>query len=371
MTDPDLTRASAYDFALPGEQIAVAPPPERRAARLLAVEPGRSLQDLVIPDLVGLLEPGDVLVVNDVRVSPARLFARRETGGLVELLVVGTSAEGIWDPSDRECLALFRSNRRVRVGEPLAVDGVGASVTLVSHAAESDGPARFALDAPVLEVLERAGRLPLPPYIERQRSERCPDERFDELDAERYQTVWARTPGAVAAPTAGLHFDAALLRELEAKGVVVAPVTLVVGIGTFRPVKAESLDEHVMHAERYRVPDETAAAIAACRASGGRVVAVGTTVVRTLEAAAIGDGRVRAGDGETALFVRPGYHFRVVDALVTNFHLPRSTLLALVCALGGYGPVMGAYRHAVAAGYRFFSYGDAMFVVNAGERSDA
>jgi S-adenosylmethionine:tRNA ribosyltransferase-isomerase len=349
-TDPATLRLSDYDFELPDALIAQHPPAVRGASRLLHVAPGDApgaprLADRVFGDLPRLLAPGDLLVMNDTRVIKARLHGAKASGGRVELLVERVTGE-------RDAVAMIRASHPPQPGSTLAFDG--ASATVVSR----DG-AFFALafDAPVLPLLERAGRLPLPPYIRHA---------ADDEDDERYQTVYARHPGAVAAPTAGLHFDDAMLAALEAAGIGRAFVTLHVGAGTFQPVREEDPSRHVMHAERYHVPEATAAAIAAARARGARVVAIGTTSLRTLEAAADADGRVAAGWGETALFVRPGYRFRVVDRLLTNFHLPRSTLLMLVAAFVGFDAMRAAYAHAVAQRYRFFSYGDAMLVEPAG-----
>lgn len=354
---PDLDDIAAYDYELPAARIAERPAAARTGSRLLALVDG-ALEDARFPAIEQLLQPGDLLVVNDAKVTPVRLRGRRATGGRVELFVLGFGAEGDWADPSRPWITMTRSNRGVDEGESVDVDGraflrgaVRADGTTAWHAPEGAG----------VEWLEQAGAMPLPPYILKRRRDAGQDEDQAE-DRDRYQTVYARSPGAVAAPTAGLHFDAALLRRLEARGVERAHVSLLVGAGTFKPVSAGRLSDHELHEEHYVVPEATVGAIAACRARGGRVVAVGTTVVRTLEAAALANGEVVAGPGRTRLFVRPGFRFRVVDALVTNFHLPRSTLLALVCAFGGYAPVMEAYRHAVDAGYRFYSYGDAMFL---------
>ena len=353
--DPAALRLSDYDFALPDELIAQHPPAVRGASRLLHVSPvagpgggpthgpaaGPRLTDLAFRDLPRLLAPGDLLVMNDTRVIKARLHGTKASGGRVELLVERVTGE-------RDAVAMIRASHPSQPGSTLAFDGASATVR------SRDG-AFYALsfDTAVLPLLERAGRLPLPPYIRHA---------ADDEDDARYQTVYARHPGAVAAPTAGLHFDDALLAELAAGGVERAFVTLHVGAGTFQPVREDDPSRHVMHSERYHVPEATVAAIAATRARGGRVVAIGTTSLRTLEAAADADGRVAAGWGETALFIRPGYRFRVVDRLLTNFHLPKSTLLMLVAAFVGLDAMHAAYAHAVAHRYRFFSYGDAMLV---------
>jgi S-adenosylmethionine:tRNA ribosyltransferase-isomerase len=337
-------RVADYHYDLPPEQIAQAPCDRRDASRLLHVV-GDGLADRVFTDIARLVPDGAVLVVNDTRVIPARLAARKPSGGAVEILLL----EPV-DPArpDGPWTALARASKPIRPGLLLAVAG-GASARVL---AVDSGTLTIELDRPPLDVAERSGEVPLPPYIER-----APDP----ADRERYQTVYAAAPGAVAAPTAGLHFTPELLAALEARGIARATVTLHVGLGTFAPVRTDSLRDHRMHRERYTIPQATAALIA----SGRPVVAVGTTVVRALEAAASGPRRVAAGPGSTDLFIGPGFTFNVVDHLVTNFHLPGSTLLVLVSAFAGYHRVLAAYRHAVAAGYRFFSYGDAMLLARA------
>ncbi len=336
-------RRSDFHFDLPEELIAQRPAAERRGSRLLVLDGAEeTLQDRLFTDLPGLLRPGDLLVFNDTRVIPARLYGRKESGGQVEVLVERITAE-------REVLAHVRASKSPKPGSWLTLEEqVEVEVT------GRDG-ALFALrfPGPVLEILKQVGHMPLPPYIEREAVE---------SDAERYQTVYARKEGAVAAPTAGLHFDEAMLAHLEQMGIESAYVTLHVGAGTFQPVRTDDIREHVMHSEYIEVPEAVVEAVAQTRARGGRVVAVGTTVVRSLESAARG-GELRAFQGETDIFIYPGYSFRVVDAMITNFHLPESTLLMLVSAFAGYEQVMRAYRHAVAEKYRFFSYGDAMFVL--------
>jgi len=302
-----------------------------------------------------VLRPGDLLVVNDTRVIPARLFGRRRPGGgRVELLLIEPHGEREWD-------ALARPGRKARPGTVLDLDargqdepdGAGLCVEVVAKG--EDGRHRIRFSEPVGPHLERLGHVPLPPYIKRQDGAE---------DRERYQTVWADRPGAIAAPTAGLHLTHEILAALEARGIAHARVTLHVGIGTFKPVTTKLVHEHTMDSERFEIPPETAEAIWRTRRDGGRVVAVGTTVVRTLESAAVGEGpdAVAVGAGSTELFIVPGYRFRVVDVLLTNFHLPRSTLLMLVSAFAGRERVLAAYREALAAGYRFYSYGDAMLV---------
>lgn len=354
-----MDQTDAYDYALPPELIADTPAAQRTGSRLLEV--GRfDCVDRPFAEIEVLLRPGDLLVVNDAKVTPVRLFGERPTGGRVEVFVVGFGAAGWWEDPERPWRAMLKSNRRVAEGEVLQI-GEDRFSLVERH---DDGTVSLdPLDGATAALFEDRGEVPLPPYIVRRRKERGAAETNAE-DAARYQTVFARQPGAVAAPTAGLHFDTPLLERLQANGVRRAAVTLLVGAGTFKPVSTESLDGHVMHSERYHVPEATQEAIAETRARGGRVVAVGTTVVRTLEAAAGAEG-VTPGWAETALFIRPGYQFRVVDALITNFHLPRSTLLALVSAFAGYRRVMAAYAHAVEARYRFYSYGDAMWLTRA------
>ncbi|SCZ55385.1 tRNA preQ1(34) S-adenosylmethionine ribosyltransferase-isomerase QueA [Thiohalomonas denitrificans] len=331
-----------FHFDLPGELIAQRPAEQRTGSRLLLLD-GRDgrLEDRYFPDIEALLSPGDLLVFNDTRVIPARLFGRKASGGRVEVLV-----ERVVD--DRRVFAHVRSSKSPRPGSMLRLEEA-VDVTVTGR----DG-ALFELSFPesALAVLETYGRMPLPPYIEREAGE---------ADAERYQTVFARKKGAVAAPTAGLHFDEPLLERLRSKGIEFAHVTLHVGAGTFQPVRVDNIHEHHMHSEYLEVPESVCRAVARTRERGGRVVAVGTTVVRSLESAAR-DG-LAPFTGETDIFIYPGYRFRVVDALLTNFHLPESTLLMLVSAFAGRDQVLAAYRHAVEERYRFFSYGDAMFIL--------
>jgi S-adenosylmethionine:tRNA ribosyltransferase-isomerase len=333
-----------FDYLLPPDRIAQMPLAERSASRLLVMR-GARLADLGIRDLPGLLAPGDLLVMNDTRVIHARLYGRKDSGGQVEVLVERIAGDG-------EAIAQMRASKPPRPGSRLLLEEA-LDVEVVGRAGEFYR-LKFPADDPgdVVELIERHGRLPLPPYIER--AARTPDE-------ERYQTVFARTKGSVAAPTAGLHFDAPLLAELAARDIGIAHVTLHVGAGTFQPVRVHDLAKHRMHRERYAVPQATVDAIAACRARGGRVVAVGTTTLRTLESVALA-GPLRAEQGESELFITPGFQFRVVDVLLTNFHLPKSTLLMLVSAFGGLDDIRAAYRHAIDGHYRFFSYGDAMLI---------
>ncbi|HEY5790334.1 MAG TPA: tRNA preQ1(34) S-adenosylmethionine ribosyltransferase-isomerase QueA [Gammaproteobacteria bacterium] len=333
-----------FHYDLPAELIAQRPLPRRGASRLLVLDgPSGALADRAFADLEAWLRPGDLLVLNDTRVLPARVYGHKASGGRVELLV-----ERLLDGT--RLLGHLRASKSPRAGTRLLFDG-GLEARV---AARHDGlfELEFAPGSDLPAWLERAGHVPLPPYIARD---------DETADRERYQTVFARHPGAVAAPTAGLHFDAELLERLQGAGVELAWVTLHVGAGTFQPVRAERLQEHRMHREWVEVTAATCAAVAATRARGGRVVAVGTTAVRSLESAAAG-GTLAPLRGDTDLFITPGYRFRCVDALLTNFHLPESTLLMLVCAFAGYRQVLAAYRHAVAARYRFFSYGDAMLL---------
>jgi len=298
-----------------------------------------------------------VLVLNETRVVRARLRAQRESGGGAELLLLRPRAHAAFDPSAREWLALVRPGRKLRAGARLRIGEAAATIVEVLP----DGPrvVRFDDGVDVGALLDAHGEVPLPPYVALRQAQ---DDTGDEARGERYQTVFARVPGSVAAPTASLHFTAEVLDALRARGVVTAPLVLDVGIGTFRPMSGVTIDEHVMHAERYAIPAETAAAVAAARRDGRRVIAAGTTVLRALEGAALRTGGVDAGEGETNLFVTPGFRFDVVDALLTNFHLPRSTLLVLVAAFAGYARVRSAYREAIVQHYRFFSFGDVMFV---------
>jgi len=344
-----------FDFPLPPELIAQHPAPERTGSRLLHVCCTQHT-DRRFVDLPGLLRAGDLLVFNDTRVIKARFFGVKETGGQVEIML-----ERIVDA--RHAVCQIRASKAPKPGCRLRL--ADAFDVVMSGRSGTDGDF-FALelldDGDFWELSERYGKLPLPPYIEH------PAEGADET---RYQTVYAREPGAVAAPTAGLHFDEAMLATLKAQGVGTAFVTLHVGAGTYRPVRVEKIADHRMHSERYEIPEATAAAIAATRAAGGRVIAVGTTSLRALESAGQADGTVRPGNAETDIFITPGYRFQVVDRLITNFHLPKSTLLMLVSAFAGYDAMRAAYAHAIAERYRFFSYGDAMLLERTGQDSDA
>lgn len=332
-----------FDFELPPELIAQIPAQERSGSRLLHVE-GERLSDFSFGDLPALLAPDDLLVFNDTRVIRARFAGIKETGGVVEVML-----ERITD--GRHAIAQVRASKSPKPGSRMIL----ANTFTVRVTGRSDS--FFALeledDGDFWEKAESFGALPLPPYIEHAA------EAFDEA---RYQTVYASVPGAVAAPTAGLHFDETMLENLSNLGVRQAFVTLHVGAGTYQPVRVRNIEEHQMHSECYCVPEETACAIRETRARGGRVIAVGTTSLRTLESAALPGGKVRAGEGETEIFITPGYRFQVVDRLITNFHLPKSTLLMLVSAFSGMENIRAAYTHAIAQKYRFFSYGDGMLL---------
>ncbi|GAB2180312.1 tRNA preQ1(34) S-adenosylmethionine ribosyltransferase-isomerase QueA [Denitratisoma sp. agr-D3] len=329
-----------FDFDLPPQRIAQAPLAERSASRLLEMRGGH-LADRSIRDLPDLLRAGDLLVMNDTRVLHARLLGQKDSGGQVEVLV-----ERPLNATD--VLAQVRASKSPKPGSRLLLEG-SIGVEVLGREGEFY-LLRFPADA--LDLIEQHGRLPLPPYIERSAAE---------ADESRYQTVFAREKGSVAAPTAGLHFDEALLTALRDKGIDIAHVTLHVGAGTFQPVRVERIADHRMHSERYAIPQATVDAIAATRARGGRVVAVGTTSLRTLESAAR-YGALQAGSGNTDIFITPGFIFQVADLLLTNFHLPKSTLLMLVSAFGGMDNIRAAYRHAIDHEYRFFSYGDAMLI---------
>jgi S-adenosylmethionine:tRNA ribosyltransferase-isomerase len=338
-----------FDFQLPGELIAQEPLPERDASRLLvACRETGTIVHARFAELSQWLRPGDLLVRNETQVIPARLLGHKESGGSMELLLVER------DPADGQlwrCLA--RSAKPARPGCRLLF-AAGIAGEVVADHGEGWRTVRFHSPGELLRLLEAAGEVPLPPYIQRPPAA---------ADRDRYQTVYAREPGAVAAPTAGLHFSDATFAALAARGVEVSGLTLHVGPGTFLPVRTERLDEHRMHGERFVVPPDTAAAVNRARSQGRRVVALGTTSTRALESAVDAEGRLQPGDAVTHLFVRPGFRFRVTDALITNFHLPKSTLLMLVAAFAGRELILEAYRQAVAERYRFFSYGDCMLIV--------
>ncbi len=334
---------SDFDYELPLELIAQTPAATRASSRLLHVDAAGGLHDSQFASLTQLLKPNDLLVFNDTRVIQARLFGQKATGGKVEVLIERITASN-------EALAHIKASKSPSPGSALRLaDAV--DVTVLGRA---DDLFILKFGAPVVDILEQHGTVPLPPYIQHQP---------DAQDLQRYQTVYARAPGAVAAPTAGLHFDEAMFEQLEQRGVQRTFVTLHVGAGTFQPVRDGDLAKHVMHAEWYTVPDSTIQAIARARALGGRVIAVGTTSVRALESAAKLDPTLtQSQSGDTRLFIQPGFEYKVVDAMITNFHLPQSTLLMLVSAFIGLEPMKRAYQHAIQERYRFFSYGDAMFL---------
>ncbi|WP_324718182.1 tRNA preQ1(34) S-adenosylmethionine ribosyltransferase-isomerase QueA [Carboxydochorda subterranea] len=351
---------SRFSYELPPALIAQRAAEPRDASRLLVLHGDGRTEHRVFRDVIEYLRPGDLLVVNDTRVMKARLFARRRPqGGRVELLLLrragGGPAGGPPTAPDRveRWHVLVKPGRRAPVGQWLEAGDGRLGVRVVERTGEGGRVVELSSQTqPVDTLLDELGALPLPPYI------RVPLD-----DPERYQTVYARVAGSAAAPTAGLHFTPELLEKIRRAGVRIEPLTLHVGVGTFRPVRSERVEEHVMHEEFFTIPEETAEAILRTHEAGGRVWAVGTTVVRALESAAVGSHRVQAGPASTRLFIYPPYAFKVVDVLITNFHLPRSTLLMLVCAFGGTERVLAAYREAVALGYRFYSFGDAMLIL--------
>jgi len=345
-------KTSDFNFDLPDELIARYPAEERSASRLLQLDGVTgALTDGTFKDVLSFLQPGDLLVFNNTRVIPARLFGEKETGGKVEMLL-----ERLLE--NNEALAHVKASRSPKPGQVLKVAGVDVQVVgrqgNLFHLA-------FDTEGTVLELLDQAGHMPLPPYMERE---------DNEFDRERYQTVYAEKPGAVAAPTAGLHFDDALLEQIRAKGIRTEFVTLHVGAGTFQPVKVDDVTTHEMHAEYIEVSQQVVDAVKQTRANGGRVVAVGTTSVRSLESASM-SGEIAAFQGDSRIFIYPGYRFRSVDAMITNFHLPESTLIMLVSAFCGKDHTMAAYEHAVTNKYRFYSYGDAMLLTRPQTTNDA
>ena len=349
MTADRPLRTADFAYDLPPELIAQTPGTERGGSRLLVVHRGTGsdagLEDRRFSDLPSMIPPGDLLVLNSTRVRHARLLGTRPSGAPAEVLLIHPASDGSWIAIGKPGSAL-RAGRRVTLG-------AGAEIETLEVLPEGERRVRF-VGMPADEAIARFGRLPLPPYIDRAPTE---------LDEERYQTVYAEREGSVAAPTAGLHFTSALLDTLRSRGVEIASLDLEVGPGTFKPVEEDDIAAHPMHPERFEISAAAADAVRRAHARGGAVWAVGTTVVRALESAARPDRTVAAGGAETRLLIAPGYPFRVVDRLVTNFHLPRSTLLMLVAAFAGYDATMAAYRHAVSTRYRFYSYGDAMCVV--------
>ena len=353
-------RVADFDFDLPPELIAQEPPPQRGQSRMLALDRATgALTDTQFAQFPSLLRPGDLLVINDSRVIPARLFARRtlvrdrrQPSGLVEVLLTEPAGDNVWR-------ALVKPGKKVGVGERLAFFAPSGALVLEAEVTErgafGERVLRFAPVDDFFRALESIGHMPLPPYIRRH---------DEDADRERYQTVFARRQGSVAAPTAGLHFTQQMLDAVAAQGVEVARITLHVGLGTFAPLRVDLVDDVRLHRERYTLPEATAQAIQRASGEGRRIVAVGTTVVRTLESVAqqAGGAALHAHSGETEIFIAPGFHFRLVGALLTNFHLPQSSLLMLVSAFAGRERVLAAYRHAVQSRYRFFSYGDCMFL---------
>ena len=340
-------RRDDFHFTLPQELIATEPPEARESARLMTIDRSSGIiSETTVSSLPELLQPFDLLILNDTKVIPARLHGLKSTGGKVEIFLVRRlTGEGeLWE-------ALLRSSKSLLPGAVITLPEE-VFATVVSSGSEETRVISFSGTDDFFAWLDRNGAVPLPPYIKREPHEK---------DRDRYQTVFAKERGAVAAPTAGLHFTESLLDRIRSKGVEVATITLHVGLGTFMPVRTEELREHRMHRERYSIPEETVSTVARCRAAGGRVIAVGTTVARTLEYASEGN-LPKAGDGEADIFIYPGYEFKVVDALITNFHLPESTLLMLVSAFAGRERILDAYRRAVEGGFRFYSYGDAMFI---------
>lgn len=348
-------KTSDFSYDLPPELIAQEPARERPASRMLVLDrAGETLEHRSFRDLPAFLGAGDLLVLNDTRVLPARLLGRKEgTGGKVELLLLEETEPDRWD-------VLLRTSRRPPVGSRIEL-AAGRAVAVLLDDSGDRGRATIRVESkePFLDLLEEAGEPPLPPYIRRSEAEAA----TRRADRERYQTVYARVPGAVAAPTAGLHFTGDLLDQLRAGGVEVGALTLHVGLGTFRPVTADTVENHLMEEERYHVPEDLADRVRAVRARKGRIVAVGSTSVRTLETAAAPDGTVIPGRGRSGLFIHPPFTFRVIDAMLTNFHLPCSTLLMMISAFAGRERVLAAYREAVAKQYRFYSYGDCMLIL--------
>ncbi len=345
------SRVGDYGYELPPGRVAKYPADQRDQSRLLVLHrSGAPTQHQTFSDLKDLLSAGDVLVVNESRVLPVRLLGSKPTGAPAEVFLLRPSGA---EPDGKEWEALVRPGGKLKPGRRIEVSPE-LVVEILDSTPDGGRIVRLVTDLPPLDALQRHGHMPLPPYIDRE---------DESVDRERYQTVYAKNPGSVAAPTAGLHFTDSLLDEIALRGVEIAKVNLDVGVGTFRPVEVDDPADHQMHSETFLVSAGAAEAVNRCRATGGKVWAVGTTVVRTLESSAGPDGRVRPGPGQTDLFIRPPYRFRVVDRLITNFHLPRSTLIMLVAAFAGYDRVMEAYHLAIEEGYRFYSYGDAMVVV--------
>ncbi len=343
------------NYELPEELIAQEPASKRDESRLLVMSPANDeLADKRFGDVIEYLSAGDCLVLNNTKVLSARFFGHRQSGAKLEGLMLDETESGEWE-------VMLKNARKVKAGESIVLSDINGAdhcmATAIERTDEGAWLIKVESEAGTDDVLKRIGYAPLPPYIKRDA-----DKGLAAMDLERYQTVYAEKPGAVAAPTAGLHFSHELLARIEQKGVKLVYVTLHVGAGTFKPVTAENLDDHNMHSERYGISEKTAGIINGCIEGGGRVIAVGTTTVRTLESVAKGR-KVEAGEGRTQIFIRPGFEFQVVDAMVTNFHLPKSTLLALVGAMAGLDKIMKAYAHAIEQRYRFYSYGDAMLII--------
>jgi len=344
-------RLTDYDFLLPDDLIAQVPAATRDASRLLCLDrQSATIESKQFVDIVNYFQPGDVLVVNDTKVIPARLLGRKQTGGRVEVLLVRPYPD---DTVDEEWLCLTKSSKPLRIGTVVEFSP-GFSADILEETETPYRRVRFNYSGVFMEKVEEVGHLPLPPYIRREDSQE---------DHSRYQTVFARERGAVAAPTAGLHFTENVLQQLVNAGVEIVSLTLHVGLGTFLPVRVEDIRQHKMHAEFYSIPAETAEAVNSAHTEGRRVFALGTTSARALETAAVDDGLLSSGSGESEIFIYPGYQFKIVDALITNFHLPKSTLLMLVSAFAGRDFILTAYRQAVAEQFRFFSYGDCMLIV--------
>ncbi len=335
-----------FSFELPEELIAQIPIQDRTASRMMVLNKSTgAVEHKIFRDVVDYLNPGDCLVLNNTRVIPARLFGVRESGALVEFLLLKQLDHHTWE-------SLVKPGKKARIGDKFTFGNDILRAEIIDYADEGARVIRFEFEGIFENILDQLGTMPLPPYIQAQLE-----------DKERYQTVFAKTPGSAAAPTAGLHFTEELLKEIEDKGVYVAYITLHVGLGTFRPVKVENVLEHKMHAEYYEISEETAGIINLAKGNGGRIITVGTTSTRTLEGSTDSSGHVEAGCGWTDIFIYPGYKFKVIDGMITNFHLPESTLIMLVSALAGKENVMNAYQVAVKESYRFFSFGDAMLII--------
>ncbi len=338
-------KKSDFFFELPEELIAQTALEKRDSSKLLVLDKKNgSVEHKVFSDIISYLQPGDCLVLNDSRVIPARLFGERKTGGAVEVLLLKDLGSNKWE-------TLTRPGRKTRIGEEIFFGSGSLKATVVDEIDDGKRVVEFEYEGIFLELLEKLGQMPLPPYIHEKLA-----------DPERYQTVYSKNIGSAAAPTAGLHFTNELLESIKAKGVDIAFVTLHVGLGTFRPVKADDLEDHIMHSEYYEIPDESIEKIMRAKKGNGRVIAVGTTSCRTLESAFSENGEIEKKSGDTSIFIYPGYKFKAVDALITNFHLPESTLIMLVSALAGRENILNAYNIAIDEKYRFFSFGDAMFI---------